>query len=254
MSKFGGGGAKCTICDKTAYPAETIMFEKRPFHVDCFRCNTCNNKMEGPAKASQFDSKIYCKKCFASGGFAQKQRNVTWNKSEGGASNAVASKFGGGGVKCTICEKTVYSAEQVSFEKKPYHAACFKCMKCDKKMAPSSAAAFEDEILCTKCFREGGYTAKQAKTTGKSGGPSNALASKFGGGGTKCTICEKTVYPAETVSYEKQAYHAACFKCLNCAKLLSVSAAEGRKMENGSVEVYCKKCWGELGLNRAKVS
>lgn len=350
MSKFGGGGTKCTICDKTAYPAETIQFEKLPYHVECFRCTDCNKKMEGAAKAKQFESKLYCEHCFQKGGFAQKQKKVVWTKKEstgsatsskfggggnpctvcaktvylaetlsfekkiyhagcfkcaecskkmsasdaaafednvyckkcftaggynrkqaatakksgggGGSSNAMASKFGGGGVKCKICEKTVYSAEQVSYEKQAYHADCFKCSRevdgkpCGKKLTPSGAAQFDGKLFCIKCFGEGGYRQKQAATakSGAGTGTSNALASKFGGGGTKCSVCDKTVYSAELVSFEKSAFHADCFKCKNCSKKLSTASAEGKKLPDGGVDAYCKKCWGELGLNRATVN
>jgi len=344
MSKFGGGGNICTICDKTAYPAETISFDKKPYHVECFRCDECHKKMEGAGKAAQFEDTLYCHLCFKKNGFAQKQKKVVWTKKEStGTESAGSSKFGGGGTSCTACGKTVYAAETLSFDKKPYHSECFKCSSCDKKMTPSGAASFEGQNFCTKCFKDGGYSNKQAKTAsggsaattnamaskfggggtpctacaktvyaaetlsfdkkpyhsecfkcstcGKKMTPSgaasfegeihctkcfkaggytqkqaatarahvavtstpNAMASKFGGGGTKCTTCGKTVYAAETLSFEKQPYHSDCFKCTNCDKKMTPSGAEG-KNKDGFVTVYCKKCWGELGLNRATVS
>lgn len=260
MSKFGGGGVKCAICDKTAYPAETINFEKISYHVECFRCSTCDKKMESAGKAAAYDAKIYCHGCFTKGGFAQKQKNVKWTKKEGGGSSSLASKFGGGGNKCTVCTKTVYTAETVSFEKKPYHAECFTCTEpagdgvCGKKLTPSGANEYDDRIICTKCFSAGGYNRKQAKSAGGSSAKANAIAAKFGGGGNKCVRCTKTVYPAETVSYEKNFFHADCFTCKNCEKKVTPSGAEGKKLEDGGVDVYCKKCWGELGLNRAQVN
>lgn len=241
MSKFGGGGVKCFICDKTAYPAETIQFEKVPYHVDCFRCKTCNKKLEGAAKASKYEEDIYCKQCFSSGGFAQKQRNVKWTKSAT-TTGATTSKFGGGGAPCTICTKTVYMAEMVQYEKKPYHADCFKCTDCDLKITTSNAALFEDAVKCRKCFQAGGYTQKQAKSGTSGSAKTNALASRFGGGGTKCTICEKTVYSAEQISFEKKPYHAECFKCTLCTKKIvpsNANAFEG--------DIICSKCFKDKG-------
>lgn len=345
MSKWGGGGSKCTICTKTVYPAETIQYEKKPYHVDCFRCSECNKKMEGAAKAANFEDTLYCHNCFKKLGFAQKQKNVVWKKKENTTSSAIASKFGGGGNPCTVCAKTVYPAETVSFEKKIYHSDCLKCVDCDKKLKVSDCAQFDEKLYCLLCFERGGYRQKQAKGgwTKKTGGASNSLASKFGGGGTpcascnkavypaeavsyekkvyhaecmvcsietckkkckvsdvaqfdgklfctkcfdsegyrhkqaavkkstttstvnprfakfggggsKCVRCAKTVYPAETVSYEKNIFHSQCFTCLECNKKLSPSGAEGRKTEDGGVDVYCRKCWNEKGLNRAKVN
>jgi cysteine/glycine-rich protein len=251
--KFGGGGSLCAICTKTVYPAETVQYEKKPYHVDCFKCNVCDKKMENSSKADLYEDKLFCKSCFAKGGYAQKQKNVVWTASEGGS--APASKFGGGGTSCHICSKTVYPAETVTYDKICYHQDCFKCTTCDKKMTPSGAAQFEGAVFCTKCFKDGGYHQKQAATakTGGGSGTGSAVASRFGGGGNKCVRCEKTVYPAETVSFEKNFFHPACFTCLGCSKQVSASGAEGQKKPDGTVDVYCKKCFMEKGLNRAKV-
>jgi len=261
MSVFGGGGTKCTICNKTAYPAETLSFEKKPFHFDCFRCQDdssgekCNKKIENTSGANAFEGKIYCKQCFAKGGFAQKQRKVVWTKKASSGSSETVSKFGGGGTKCKICNKTVYAAEALQYEKQVYHPDCFICSKdgCGKRMTPSNAANFEDKLFCKKCFADGGYTRKQAlqrKTTSTT----NAMASKFGGGGTKCEVCAKTVYAAEAVSYEKKAYHADCFTCVHvtdaeagtaCGKKLTPSTAQ--TLEGN---LYCGKCWDQGGYRR----
>jgi len=269
MSMLGGGGNKCTICTKTCYPAETISFEKKPYHVDCFRCQgetgeegkTCNKKMEGPSKASAYDDKIYCKQCFQKGGFAQKQRNVKWTKGASSGSASTSSKFGGGGTKCKVCDKTVFQAEAVSYEKQSYHAECFTCthetdgVACARKMKVSDAKIFDEKLYCSKCFESGGYRSKQAKVKKTTSTTSNALSSRFGGGGTKCEVCAKTVYAAETVAYEKKAYHPQCFTCthvteagVTCAKKLTPSGAKILE-----AKLYCDKCW-ESGGYRQKQS
>jgi cysteine/glycine-rich protein len=210
----------------------------------------CNKKIT-PANANEYENKLYCKQCFTTGGFAQKQRNVKWTKKEG-SSSAVASKFGGGGVKCTVCDKTVYAAETVQFEKKPYHPQCFKCTHCDQKISsPSGAAIFEDKIYCVKHFKELGLNKKQTQVRKTGETKTNALSSKFGGGGTKCKVCGKTVYPAEMLKYEGQAYHSQCFKCEEegCGKKLTPSTAEFHK---GTGSVRCKPCFQAAGLHRAE--
>lgn len=258
-SKFGGAGNPCTVCAKTVYAAETLSFEKKVYHAECFTCGECSKKMTA-SDAAAYECTVYCRKCFQDGGYQQKQAKQKQAKSVGtganaGTSNAIASKFGGGGNKCKLCDKTVYDAETVSYEKLVYHGDCFKCSACAKIMSPSGAATFEDALFCTKCFKDGDYSRKQAQekkqNKKKQNDAANAMASKFGGGGTKCVTCDKAVYAAETLAFEKQAYHADCFKCLHCDKKMTPSSAEGQKQEDGSVKVYCKKCWGELGLNRA---
>jgi cysteine/glycine-rich protein len=261
-SKFGGGGTKCFVCDKTVYPAEQVSLSKKPFHAGCIRCQhvkdpatgaTCDKKFT-PSGGYLYEDKLVCSQCFKDGNYAQQQRNVKWTKKEGTSSGS--SKFGGGGDKCEICEKTVYSAEALSFEKKKYHAACFTCSACSKKMTPAVAAQFQEEgeekaqLFCTKCFKEGGYTQKQAKQSkAGGGGTSNALASKFGGGGEKCKRCDKTVYPAETVAWEKQKFHQQCFKCDDCGKKLTTSSAEYTSALPDAI--HCKQCFVQKGLNRA---
>jgi len=253
--KYGGGGATCAICDKIAYPAETIQYEKKAYHVECFKCSDCGKKMEGPASAANFEGTLFCKQCFQKGGYHQKQRNVVWTKAENADGGAAPSKFGGGGQKCTVCEKTVYAAETIAYEKKPYHSECFKCSNCSKKMTPSGAAVFEDKLYCSKCFETGGFRQKQAATAQKvvAGAKTSSGPSKFGGGGAKCYSCGTTVYAAEAISLEKKTFHVDCLKCKNCGKKVMPAGAEARHLGD-DIEVYCKKCWGELGLGRAQLN
>lgn len=244
-SKFGGGGNPCFLCAKTVYPAETLSYDKKIYHIDCFKCTTCDLKV-GASNASMYEEKVYCKKCFTTGGFTQKQRNVKWEKKETSGSSGIASKFGGGGVKCKICDKTVYSAETVSFDKVAYHGDCFRCKDCNNKLSPSNANAYEGELYCKKCFTKGGFSQKQRNVKwAKKEGTASTEPSKFGGGGTLCAICDKTVYPAETIAYEKKAYHQECFKCSDCDKKVTTSACA--KFEE---KIYCTQCFAKGGYVR----
>lgn len=250
-SRFGGGGNPCTVCTKTVYPAEAISYEKKIYHADCFKCKTCEKKVTGAAAAA-YDGDIYCKKCFSDGGFAQKQRNVKWTAKESSGS-AGPSKFGGGGISCEICAKTVYPAEQISYEKKAFHSECFKCTTCSKKCTPSDAASYEAAIYCKKCFHDGGFTAKQRNVKWEAKETTGSYNSKFGGGGNKCAVCDKTVYPAETVAYEKKAYHQECFKCTVCGKKNTPSSC-GKFEEDGVEKLFCTKCFGDGGYAKKQAA
>lgn len=251
-SKFGGGGTKCVACDKTAYPAESVSYDKKIYHRECLKCSKCEKKCAA-SNINSYEDELFCAQCFQQGGFAQKQRNVKWTKSESSTPSAGLSKFGGGGNKCVACDKTCYAAEQVTFDKKIYHAACLACTLCKKSVKPADANAFEEKLYCRKCFQEQGFAQKQAnvKWTKKEGGSGSAVASKFGGGGLKCIACDKTVYAAEAVSFEKQHYHPECFKCKKCSKKLKLAQADGHKVEDGW-DVYCTGCFREEGLHLAK--
>lgn len=79
----------------------------------------------------------------------------------------------GGGNKCATCNKSVYSNEQVSFEKKFYHTTCFKCSICDTIINSTSKAGSMDGVVSHRlCFE------KQMKTTGGKYGGEKVVANK----------------------------------------------------------------------------
>lgn len=242
--KLGGGGIECLICTKTSFPAETIYFEQKAYHVNCFKCTSCTKKISGGFDAAQYENNIYCQKCFKVGGFSAKQRVVKWVP-KSGQQQASSS----GGTACTVCQLTVFPAETVSFETKPYHNKCLSCFDCKQQCTVNNVAQFEGSLYCTKCWEKGGYAQKQrnVKWVSKSGssGAFNPIAAKLGGGGTKCTVCEKTCYPAETVSFETQPYHPNCLACSDCTIRCTVNSVN--KYEN---KLYCAKCWDKGGYSK----
>jgi len=69
----------------------------------------------------------------------------------------------------------------------------------------------------------------------------------LGGGGNKCKVCNKTVYPNEQIAYDKQFYHAECFKCLKCKSrvpLVNVAMISG--------DLYCKACFKRIFAEKGK--
>lgn len=268
--KWGGGGKPCTKCGKTVHVGEQVKFEGGIYHPACFTCKQCHKKLNTSeaklfklkvAGKEDFYMNIYCDKHWKSNGLSALQSQSAskkWTKSttSGGTGS---KKYGGGGAKCHVCGKTVYAAEQISYDKKVYHAKCLKCTDCGTLIKNvSKIKIFEDKLKCSKCWKDKQYAMKQAKVKShKSDDKKKKKVDKrfkqFGGGGTKCVMCGKTVYPAETIMFEKQPYHSGCFKCLNCGRKLSTGNATYRKLPDGSIKVYCQKCFNELGLNRAKV-
>jgi len=81
---------------------------------------------------------------------------------------SVAPKFGGGGVKCVRCEKTVYQSERIDYDNHPYHTDCFKCLECKNVVNLTSVAMIEGKLFCKTCFkkiftREGKYSSFSEK-------------------------------------------------------------------------------------------
>jgi len=155
-SRFGGGGQPCTICTKIVYPAETLQFEQKAYHADCFACSKCQKKITLQS-AEGFEGTVYCRMCFERDGLARKQAASAKGKGTGsGAYNPRFAQFGGGGNKCVNCQKTVYPEETVQFEGQAYHAKCFKCQNCQKEMEPIHAEWSGDQkkAFCKKCFMQ----------------------------------------------------------------------------------------------------
>jgi hypothetical protein len=247
-ARFGGGGTMCTVCGKTAYAGETVQFETKPYHGGCFKCNDCTKDLK-PAETATFESKLYCTRCFEKNNFHRRQAEVKWTP-KAGSTTTSSARFGGGGTPCTACNLTVYSSEAVSYDMKVYHVKCLACTECKKECKQSEVAKYEEKLYCQRCFEKNGLHLKQAQVKFQPKAASSAPRfTGLGGGGTKCCVCSKTVYPAETVQYEGKPYHAKCFNCSRCSKELTASGAEHNE---GSV--YCKKCFMELGLHMARLT
>jgi hypothetical protein len=60
-------------------------------------------------------------------------------------------KFGGA-EKCGRCTKSVFFAERVIAEGKPYHKACFVCARCRKGLESTTVTGHGDEIFCKACY------------------------------------------------------------------------------------------------------
>ncbi|XP_037370614.1 LIM domain and actin-binding protein 1 isoform X2 [Talpa occidentalis] len=53
----------CVECQKTVYPMERLLANQQVFHISCFRCSYCNNKLTLGTYAS-LHGRIYCKPHF----------------------------------------------------------------------------------------------------------------------------------------------------------------------------------------------
>lgn len=260
-SKFatlgGGGGTPCVKCSKTAYSGEAVSYNGSIYHAECLACGDCNKQLPIPEIGGAFEGKVCCRPCWTKGGYAAKQRDSRGTSAAATPTGAsVNSRFahlgGGGGMPCAKCSKTVYSGEALSYESKIYHPDCLTCADCGKKCdIISLGGAYENQTVCKPCWTKGGYAQKQRDAGTKTfPGAKPSVASKFanlGGGGNKCFVCEKTVYPAETIQFNQHPYHANCFACCNCGTgIQQLSQAEGK-----GDKVYCGKCFQTLGLWRA---
>ncbi|XP_074638392.1 cysteine and glycine-rich protein 1-like [Acropora palmata] len=70
---------------------------------------------------------------------------------------------------------------------------------------------------------------------------------KFGGGGSMCKRCNKTVYQAEEKKDPKGGYwHSSCFTCKNCPNNNKSTRLDSTNINIHEDEIYCKGCYGAL--------
>lgn len=54
---------KCKVCEKTAYPLESIMYDNMTWHKSCFRCLSCQSVV-ALKRVALIQGNLYCKTCF----------------------------------------------------------------------------------------------------------------------------------------------------------------------------------------------
>jgi hypothetical protein len=57
-------------------------------------------------------------------------------------------------IKCVACSKTVYVAEQIMINDKPFHKACFRCKECNNVLTLTNFAAMEGVYYCKPHFKQ----------------------------------------------------------------------------------------------------
>ena len=183
----GGGGEKCTICNKTVYAAERAAANGKPYHKECFRCATCNVKLTNNFCVDANSGALLCKPHF--------MQNVRENPAVAGKADSArresimpvpeelpatapapmpapapappptpapaapaapaASRFGGGGQKCARCGKTVYAAEMAMAQGDMYHKECMRCLTCNVKLGGQYCADANGGLFCKPHFVQG---------------------------------------------------------------------------------------------------
>lgn len=59
-----GGGSKCHICAKSAFPFDSQSYSGRWYHDSCFKCKFCNNRIPSVTDVAEYETQLYHKTCF----------------------------------------------------------------------------------------------------------------------------------------------------------------------------------------------
>jgi len=239
------GAPRCPRCNDRVYAAEETLAIGQSWHQKCFSCKTCHRKLDS-GNLCDNEGEIYCKACY------------------GRSFGPKGYGFGGGaGSLATFGADTIVP---VAGDPSEAHAAVASkwCNACDKagdggKFCGDCGGKLVDRSVLVEAKLDGVHSNKSRfeqiaadadaeaaphpilKSVPKQSLPA-ALApkGKFGGGGTKCVRCNKSVYDAEKTVGPNGAYHNACFVCLSCGKSLSAIT-----LADNEGEIYCQACYGK---------
>lgn len=59
-----GGGNKCHICGKSAFPFDSLSYSGRWYHDTCFKCKFCNSRIPSVTEVAEYETQVYHKVCF----------------------------------------------------------------------------------------------------------------------------------------------------------------------------------------------
>ncbi|XP_054761856.2 cysteine and glycine-rich protein 2-like [Lytechinus pictus] len=58
----------------------------------------------------------------------------------------------GGGNRCSRCDKSVYTADEIIAAGKSWHKLCFSCESCSKRLDSTTVSDKEGKIYCKGCY------------------------------------------------------------------------------------------------------
>ncbi|KNC52641.1 LIM domain-containing protein unc-97 [Thecamonas trahens ATCC 50062] len=129
-------------------------------------------------------------------------------------------QFGGNHAKCPKCSKTVYPIEARKINDIRYHKTCARCAECDKTVGADYVVA-NNQLYCkVHVPKSSALVASSAPPPSSRTSSRPASVGGFGGGGSKCPTCAKTVYKLEALKIDNVVFHKSCVRCATCAKVL----------------------------------
>lgn len=212
---------KCPKCDKKAYFAERLTFQNHYWHKVCFKCTSCNKRINTAAEASDNDGKPYCKSCYGKV-FGPKGYGY-----HGGSGAGVMRAANDVVVESTKAEDE--SKEALAEKQQKLNVSYLK----ENEQAPPSV-----QFGWGKQERSG-YD--QGKKQQEEANERRTKKDNRFGGSPKCPVCGKSVFFAEKIAALGESFHKRCFKCTDCGKLMNTSG----DAVDGQGKVYCKGCYAK---------
>jgi len=239
-------GKKCNACSKTAYPQESINYDKLVFHTACFKCLLCRGSLT-ISNVAQLDGDIYCKNCFIQL-FKRRGRYSVFKRDPATGAEVEVTIDGPEGEDIATGDATTAETKADAAPPPP-----ITIPREEEKNVKPSAYLSGLSIKATGLASPTSPTSPSIPTP-KSPTATTSLASPKGTAGTavkkvslspKCVKCGLAAYPEESLKYDGILYHKACFKCLNCKSSLSISS-----VAQFQGDLYCKNCFVRMFKTR----
>jgi len=266
----------CLVCNKAVYPLDKVSVEKQVFHKTCFRCTHCNGVLKLGSYASM-NNVYYCKphfkQLFASkGNYSQgfgllKPQQQFEAKLGKDAKDDKTSPSGSPGAVHKQNDDANAAKSPEPAQQKSETKVAFSETTSTPASTPAAAKSPEpshveersanpeksDEVKAGPSVKE--LTQSQNKKVANASGETSKIEPKTGGSpkvsttSNKCQVCEKTVYPMESLVADEKVFHKGCFKCSHCNGQIKL----GNYASMGGV-FYCKPHFKQLFASKGNYS
>ncbi|GFS57198.1 four and a half LIM domains protein 2 [Trichonephila clavipes] len=118
-------GVRCYKCHYAITDDQGIMYNKQPYHADCFTCNKCQAQLANQTFKNVEDF-LYCVKCYGE----------TFCK------------------KCHSCSQPILIGEKdilYSYGDYKWHSECFTCRLCQQPLADVPFTMRGNTLICKNC-------------------------------------------------------------------------------------------------------
>lgn len=208
----------CSMCEMELHGKKNFEVSEAIYCEQCYtrefaaKCHECNQKIAQGTKVtvskySWHADCFTCRRC---------KENLLKQKYYLSDESLLCSKCKSDHsivTQCQGCKNAISSTVSfIKHKKLCWHAECFKCMFCQTWLADGKFHEIDGNPACTSC-----YTSKI---------------------GTKCAICQQTISTAG-VKFGLRVYHADCFKCRACDKMLIRES----KVKEKNGEPICSDCY-----------
>ena len=218
--------ARCEQCEKAISQGKSISFDGKKYHLDCFCCNRCGERIDH-GQVEIFNDKICCLECYKKY-FARKcskclkgiveersiifnenkyhincfrchschqiirEKQFTINNGEACCLECYERLFA---KKCFQCSQSISNGKSILAENNQYHPECFRCFRCNQIINENKYRQHNSKPCCIRCFDQ-----------------HYAL---------RCEQCQQIISNEKKINFQGKDFHSNCFTCSICNQTIN---------------------------------